>query len=56
VNDLQYLRVWLSRIRAKIEADPGNPKILKTLTGIGYMFEPNGGARVAVEDGLVTAT
>lgn len=39
-DDLQYLRVWVSRLRQKIEHDPGNPSIIKTLPGIGYMFQP----------------
>jgi len=38
-DDLQYLRVWVSRLRQKLEAEPGNPQIIKTLQGIGYMFE-----------------
>ena len=38
-DDLQYLRVWVSRIRQKIEMDPSNPKIIITRPGIGYMFE-----------------
>lgn len=38
-DDLQYLRVWVSRLRAKLEGDPANPRIIKTLQGIGYMFE-----------------
>src|SRR5690606_8753926 len=38
-DDLQYLRVWVSRLRQKIEVDPSNPVILKTLPGIGYMFQ-----------------
>ena len=37
-DDLQYLRVWISRLRAKLEVDPSQPKILKTRTGIGYIF------------------
>lgn len=37
-DDLQYLRVWVSRIRQKIEQDPGSPKIIITRPGIGYMF------------------
>lgn len=38
-DDLQYLRVWVSRLRAKIEPVPSEPTILKTLQGIGYIFE-----------------
>lgn len=38
-DDLQYLRVWVSRIRQKIEADPSNPEIVKTRPGIGYVLE-----------------
>ncbi len=38
-DDLQYLRVWVSRLRHKLETEPSNPKIIKTLPGIGYMFQ-----------------
>ena len=38
-DDLQYLRVWVSRLRHKLEPEPGNPVIIKTLQGIGYMFD-----------------
>lgn len=37
-GDLQYLRVWVSRLRKKLEQDPANPKLIKTFQGIGYMF------------------
>ncbi|MGE0598056.1 MAG: response regulator [Dehalococcoidia bacterium] len=45
-DDLQYLRVWVSRLRAKLEDTPSNPTIIKTLQGIGYLFEAE---EVAVE-------
>jgi DNA-binding response OmpR family regulator len=37
-DDVEYLRVWVSRLRRKIEADPGSPHHLKTVPGIGYML------------------
>jgi two-component system KDP operon response regulator KdpE len=38
-DDLQYLRVWVSRLRRKLEQDPSNPQIIKTRQGIGYLLE-----------------
>ncbi len=38
-DDLQYLRVWVSRLRSKLESDPANPAIIKTLQGIGYLLD-----------------
>ncbi|HMS57790.1 MAG TPA: response regulator [Tepidiformaceae bacterium] len=50
-DDLQYLRVWVSRLRHKLEPEPGNPQIIKTLQGIGDMFDaepvPRQAARAA---------
>ncbi len=37
-EESQYLRVWISRIRAKIEEDQSNPQLLKTHPGVGYVF------------------
>ena len=37
-DDLQYLRVWVSRLRQKIEVDRENPQILVTRPHIGYLF------------------
>ncbi len=37
-DDLQYLRVWVSRLRRKLEEDPSKPKLIKTFQGIGYML------------------
>lgn len=35
-DDLQYLRVWVSRVRHKLEDDPANPQLIVTAPGIGY--------------------
>ena len=35
----EYLRVYIGRLRQKIETDPANPKYLITERGIGYTFE-----------------
>ena len=37
-NDVQYLRVFCGRLRAKIERDPAEPVLIKTETGVGYRF------------------
>ena len=37
-DDVQYLRVFCGRLRAKIERDPAEPVLIKTETGVGYRF------------------
>lgn len=37
-DDLQYLRVWVSRIRRKLGAEPGAPGPITTFQGIGYVL------------------
>ena len=34
--------VRITRIRRKIEPDPGNPRIIRTVRGAGYVFSPEG--------------
>ena len=34
----QYLRVYVTHLRQKIEPDPANPRLIKTESGIGYRF------------------
>jgi two-component system, OmpR family, KDP operon response regulator KdpE len=48
-DDVQYLRVWVSRLRHKLEPDPAEPAIIKTRQGIGYMLdgEPIAAAKAA---------
>jgi two-component system KDP operon response regulator KdpE len=38
-DDVQYLRVWVSRLRRKLEPHPSTPVIIKTMQGIGYMLD-----------------
>lgn len=37
-GETEYLRVFVNRLRAKLEPDPSNPKYIITAPGIGYMF------------------
>jgi two-component system KDP operon response regulator KdpE len=38
-DDLQYLRVWISRVRRKLGSRPGDPGRIKTFQGIGYLLD-----------------
>ncbi len=38
VEDLQYLRVFVGQLRAKIEDDANNPQFIRTEPGVGYRF------------------
>ncbi len=37
-EDVQYLRVFVGQLRAKIEEDPAAPKLIATEPGVGYRF------------------
>ncbi len=37
-NEAEYLRVYIGRLRRKIEHDPSNPEYLLTEYGVGYRF------------------
>ena len=37
-DDVQYLRVFVGQLRAKIERNPAEPALLRTETGVGYRF------------------
>ncbi len=39
-GEAEYLRVYIGRLRRKLEADPSNPRHLLTEPGIGYRFVP----------------
>jgi two-component system response regulator RegX3 len=40
VGDTKTLDVHVKRLRAKVEPDPGKPRHLMTVRGLGYKFEP----------------
>ena len=43
-EQIQYLRVYMKQLRAKLEPDPSRPRWLLTETGVGYrLAQPEGG-------------
>lgn len=38
-DELDYLRLYVSYLRRKVEKDPANPEIIKTAWGVGYYLE-----------------
>ena len=41
-NDIQYLRVFIGKLRGKIESDPTTPRIIVNELGVGYRFIETG--------------
>jgi two-component system, OmpR family, KDP operon response regulator KdpE len=39
-TETNYLRVYVSQLRGKLEQDPSHPRHLITVPGVGYRFEP----------------
>ena len=39
VDDLDYVKLFIWRLRRKLEVDPHNPRYLLTERGVGYRFE-----------------
>jgi two-component system KDP operon response regulator KdpE len=37
-GEAEYLRVYINRLRHKLEVDPANPRYLLTEQGVGYRF------------------
>ncbi len=37
-DESEYLRVYIGRLRQKLEKDPADPKVLKTIRGVGYLL------------------
>ena len=38
-DDIDYVRIYISHLRQKIEPDPPLPKYIKTEAGVGYYFQ-----------------
>jgi len=38
-NDVQILRTWVSRLRNKLETDPRQPSIIRTIPKTGYIID-----------------
>ncbi len=38
-DDVQILRTWISRLRDKVESDPNNPALIRTIPKTGYMID-----------------
>jgi two-component system KDP operon response regulator KdpE len=37
-GEAEYLRVYIKRLRQKLESDPTSPRLLMTEQGVGYRF------------------
>ena len=42
VEDVAYLRVFVSQLRRKIESDPAQPRLIATVPGVGYRADESG--------------
>jgi len=42
VGDTKTLDVHIKRLRSHLEEDPSNPRLITTVRGVGYRFEPSG--------------
>jgi two-component system KDP operon response regulator KdpE len=38
INDVDYVRIYVSHLRQKIEPDPSQPRYILTEPGVGYYF------------------
>ena len=40
-DDVQYLRVLIGQLRAKLDTEPSRPKLIRNEPGVGYRLEPD---------------
>jgi two-component system KDP operon response regulator KdpE len=40
-DENQHVRLYVSRLRRKLEPDPDHPRYILTRHGIGYLFAPS---------------
>ena len=38
-DNVQILRTWISRLRYKLERDPNDPKLIRTIPKAGYIID-----------------
>jgi DNA-binding response OmpR family regulator len=43
-GDRQLLKQLVHRLRQKVEADPADPRLIRTVPNAGYSIEPGGSA------------
>ncbi len=48
-DDVSFVRVTMRRLRSKVEQEPGNPRYLKTVHGLGYQFATKVSSESAVD-------
>jgi DNA-binding winged helix-turn-helix (wHTH) protein len=39
VEELDYLKVYIRRLRTKLDDDPQNPELIHTERGVGYIYQ-----------------
>ncbi len=50
-GDLSTVTVHVRRLRGKTETDPARPRLIQTVWGVGYRFDPDGSAEEAGASG-----